>query len=36
MKKEKEGVLNDNLNYDDLLEFNKEWIPLQFTFLKDN
>ena len=24
MKKEKDGVLNDNLNYDDLLEFNKK------------
>lgn len=36
MKKENEGVLNDNLNYDDLLEFNKKWIPLSFEFLKDN
>ena len=36
MKKEAEGVLNDNLNYDDLLEFNKRWIPLSFKFLKDN
>jgi DNA modification methylase len=36
MKKEKDGVLNDNLNYNDLLNFNREWIPLQFTFLKDN
>lgn len=36
MKKENEGVLNDNLNYDDLLEFNKQWIPLSFTHLKDN
>jgi DNA modification methylase len=36
MKKEKDGIKNDNLNYDDLLEFNKEWINLQFTFLKDN
>lgn len=35
MKKEKDGVLNDNLNYDDLLEFNKKWIPLSFEFLKD-
>lgn len=35
MKKESEGVLNDNLNYDDLLEFNKEWIPLTFQALKD-
>lgn len=36
MKKEKEGVLNDNLNYTDLLEFNKKWIPLTFEALKDN
>jgi DNA modification methylase len=36
MKKENEGVLNDNLNYDDLLDFNKEWIALQFTHLKNN
>ena len=36
MKKESEGVLNDNLNYDDLLEFNKQWIPLSFEMLKDN
>jgi len=36
MKKEAEGVLNDNLNYDDLLEFNKKWIPLSFDNLKDN
>jgi len=36
MKKEKDGVLNDNLNFDNLLEFNKDWISLQFTYLKDN
>ena len=36
MKKENEGVLNDNLNYDDLLEFNKQWIPLSFDFMKEN
>jgi DNA modification methylase len=36
MKKESEGILNDNLNYDDLLEFNKQWIPLTFDNLKDN
>jgi DNA modification methylase len=36
MKKEKEGVLNDNLNYDDLLDFNREWIALQFMHLKQN
>ena len=35
MKKEKQGVLNDNLNYDDLLNFNKQWIPLSFSILKD-
>jgi plastocyanin len=31
MKKESEGVLNDNLNYSDLLDFNREWIALQFS-----
>ena len=36
MKKEKEGVLNDNLNYNDLLDFNSEWIVLQFMHLKEN
>ena len=36
MKKEKDGVANDNLNYDDLLDFNKKWIPLSFEALKDN
>ena len=36
MKKEKDGVINDNLNYNDLLNFNKEWILLQFTYLKEN
>ena len=36
MKKEAEGVLNDNLNYDDLLVFNKKWIPLTFEALKNN
>ncbi len=36
MKKEKDGVANDNLNYDDLLDFNKKWIPLTFEALKDN
>lgn len=36
MKKEKDGVLNDNLNSDDLLSFNCIWIDLQFTILKDN
>lgn len=36
MKKEADGVLNDNLNYDDLLEFNKKWIPLTFENTKEN
>lgn len=36
MKKEGDGVANDNLNYDDLLEFNKQWIPLTFKALKGN
>ena len=36
MKKESEGVLNDNLNFDDLLDFNRQWIPLTFEALKDN
>ena len=36
MKKEKDGVINDNLNYDDLLDFNREWIALQFMHLKEN
>lgn len=36
MKKESDGVLNDNLNFNDLLEFNKKWIPLTFDALKDN
>ncbi len=36
MKKEADGVLNDNLNFNDLLEFNKKWIPLTFDALKDN
>lgn len=36
MKKESDGVLNDNLNFDDLLAFNKLWIPLTFANLTDN
>jgi DNA modification methylase len=36
MKKEKEGVLNDNLNYADLLDFNRLWIPHSFSVLEDN
>ena len=36
MKKEKDGVANDNLNNDDLLEFNKKWLALAFEHLKEN
>lgn len=36
MKKEADGVLNDNLNFDDLLEFNRQWVPLTFGALKEN
>ena len=35
-KKQKDGVLNDNLSYDDLLDFNRLWIPLSFKHLKEN
>lgn len=35
MKKEADGVLNDNLNFNALLDFNKEWIPLTFSNLKE-
>lgn len=35
MKKEKDGVLNDNLNSADLFEFNKQWFYLVFDTLKD-
>ena len=36
MKKEKNGVANDNLNFNDLLEFNKKWIPLSLKHITDN
>ena len=36
MGKENEGIKNDNLNYDDLLEFNKKWIHLSLEFTKEN
>jgi|TARA_Y100000296_G_scaffold28960_2_gene33772 DNA modification methylase len=36
MKKEKDGVIGDNMNFDDLLQFNKDWIGLQWSFLKEN
>lgn len=35
MKKESEGVLNDNLNYKKLLEFNRQWIANAFDYLAD-
>jgi len=31
----KKGIVNDNLNYVDLLEFNKKWISLSFDTLKE-
>ncbi len=32
----KKGTIkNDNLNKDDMIEFNKLWVPLSFEFLKD-
>jgi DNA modification methylase len=36
MKKENDGVANDNLNYSALLDFNKKWIPISFDHLKEN
>ena len=30
----KQGILNDNLNYDELLEFNKKWIIPSLNILK--
>lgn len=36
MKKEAVGVLNDNLNFDDLLAFNKKWAAVTFAALKSN
>jgi len=36
MKKENEGVLNDNLNFNDLLDFNRDWIAVQFMHIKEN
>ena len=31
----KKGILNDNLNFDDLLDFNRKWIVPSFDLLKD-
>ena len=36
MKKEKEGVINDNQNNEDLLQFNKKWIDNAIIKLKEN
>ena len=33
---ESKGVLNDNQNSDELLDFNKKWIPISFSNTKDN
>ena len=33
---ENKGVLNDNQNQNDLVDFNKQWIPLSFEALKEN
>ena len=33
---ESKGVLNDNQNSDELLEFNKKWIPISIENTKDN
>lgn len=36
MGKQRLGVKNDNLYNDKLLDFNKQWIPLSFEYLKGN
>ena len=36
MGKEKDGIINDNQNQSELVEFNKKWISLSFDALKDN
>ena len=36
MKKENDGVANDNLNFDKLLEFNKVWVKNSFDLLTSN
>ena len=36
MGKEKDGVINDNLNRSDLLDFNMKWVAISFSFLKKN
>lgn len=36
MGKQKDGVLNDNQNADQLAQFNGRWIPASFDALKDN
>lgn len=33
---ESKGILNDNQNEDQLIGFNKKWIPLSFEALKEN
>lgn len=36
MGKEDEGVLNDNQNEEELLQFSLRWVPLSFAILKEN
>ena len=36
MGKEKNGILNDNKTNKELLNFNHQWIPISFSFLKNN
>ena len=36
MGKAGQGVTNDNLYRDNLIEFNKQWIPLTFDFMTSN
>lgn len=36
MGKEKDGILNDNKINKELLNFNHQWIPISFSFLKNN
>ena len=36
MKKERDGVANDNLNLSDMTDFNRSWIGLSFNLLDDN
>ena len=35
MKKENEGILNDNQNQEKLLEFNQKWFNILFPYLSE-